>query len=45
MLNSEFNEFAKRPDVDLYPKDLQPKIDELFSWIGDSINQGVYKCG
>ncbi|KAJ3094902.1 hypothetical protein HDU97_007453 [Phlyctochytrium planicorne] len=45
MFNKEFNEFAKRPDLDLYPADLASAIDEINSWIYDQINNGVYKTG
>jgi len=44
-LNSEFNEFAKNPELDIYPKDLHKQIDELNEWIYPFINNGVYKCG
>lgn len=45
MLNSEFNEFAKFPDLDLSPSDLQDKIDAVNEWVYPTINNGVYRCG
>jgi len=45
MLNSEFDEFAKHSDVDLYPEELMNDIDSVLEWIYDDINNGVYKCG
>ncbi len=45
MLNSEFNEFAKNSDLDLYPKSYASKIDEINHWIYPSFNNGVYRCG
>lgn len=32
-VNSEFNEFAKNPELDLYPEDLREEIDSLNTWI------------
>ena len=45
MLNSEFNAFAKNPNLDLYPENLREKIDEVNEWIYHDINNGVYKSG
>ncbi|MEP0201324.1 MAG: hypothetical protein ABJ084_10865 [Halioglobus sp.] len=45
MLNSEFQDQARNPDVDLYPAEKREEIDELNSWIYPCINNGVYRCG
>lgn len=45
MLNSEFNEFAKHPNLDLYPEELKEKIDWWNEKIYNSVNNGVYRCG
>jgi glutathionyl-hydroquinone reductase len=45
MLNSEFNEFAKFPDIDLAPKDLVDAMKSVDDWIYPTINNGVYRCG
>ena len=45
MLNSEFNEFAQNPDLDLYPEELREEIDALNDWIYPTLNNGVYRCG
>ena len=35
MLNSEFNEFATKPELDLYPEELKTEIDSLNKWIAE----------
>ncbi len=45
MFNFEFNNFAKHPDVNLYPAHLKSNIEQVNSWTYNSINNGVYRCG
>ncbi len=45
MLNSEFNEFAKNPGLNLYPEVYRAKINEVNDWVYNLINNGVYKSG
>lgn len=45
MLNSEFNDLAKNPALDLYPEAKKAEIDAINEWIYNDINNGVYKCG
>ena len=45
MFNSEFNQFAKNPTVDLYPSEARDMIDRMNHSIYNSINNGVYRCG
>lgn len=42
MLNSEFNEFAKNPDVDLAPEDMKSSMEDVDQWIYSTLNNGVY---
>ena len=43
MLNSEFDEYATHPDVDLRPEDMISSMDEVDGWIYHTINNGVYR--
>ncbi|MGV0027302.1 glutathione S-transferase family protein [Phormidesmis priestleyi] len=45
MLNTAFNKFAKHPDCDLYPTELQEKIDYWNEKTYNAVNNGVYRCG
>jgi putative glutathione S-transferase len=45
MLNAAFNEFATRPELDLYPSELRDKIDRWNDKIYHAVNNGVYRCG
>jgi len=44
MFNSAFDGVGARAG-DYYPVELREKIDELNSWIYDTVNNGVYKSG
>jgi putative glutathione S-transferase len=45
MLNTEFNAFARYPDIDTYPEDMRDVIDKVNEWVYPTINNGVYRCG
>ena len=45
MLNTEFDAFARHPEIDLYPEHLRSQIDAVNDWIYPSINNGVYRSG
>lgn len=45
ILNAEFNAFAQRPDLDLYPADLKAQVDAWNDKIYPAVNNGVYRCG
>jgi len=45
MFNGEFNEFAKHPDIDLYPPSLRTAIDRWNERLYETVNNGVYRCG
>eukprot|EP00438_Fugacium_kawagutii_P036254 Skav223693 [mRNA] locus=scaffold1907:149356:151961:+ [translate_table: standard] len=43
MFNSKFNKWAKNPDLDLFPSDLEAEAEAANSWIYPNINNGVYR--
>ncbi|MGX6449687.1 glutathione S-transferase family protein [Patulibacter sp. S7RM1-6] len=45
MLNREFDAFAGRPELDLYPEELRDEIDALNERIYATVNNGVYRAG
>jgi putative glutathione S-transferase len=45
MLNSEFNEWAAHPELDLYPEALKTEIDAWNEKVYHAVNNGVYRCG
>ncbi|MEM7555082.1 MAG: glutathione S-transferase family protein [Cyanobacteria bacterium P01_A01_bin.84] len=45
ILNSEFNEFAENPSLELYPEELKEEIDQWNEKIYHAVNNGVYRCG
>ena len=45
MFETEFDPFAKNPQLDLYPSGLHAEIDELNAFIYETFNNGVYRAG
>jgi len=45
MLNTEFDQWAGDPGLDLYPEPLRGEIDRINDRVYNSINDGVYRCG
>ena len=45
ILNSQFNEWAIHPELDLYPESLRDKIESWNEKIYHTVNNGVYRCG
>ena len=45
ILNSEFNEYANQPELDLAPIALQASIEQWNEKIYNTVNNGVYRCG
>jgi putative glutathione S-transferase len=44
-LGSQFDAWAERPDLDLYPAGLRDQIDALNQVVYRDVNNGVYRCG
>ena len=44
MFNADFNAFASRPELDLYPPALRADIDAVNERVYNAINNGVYKA-
>ena len=45
MLETEFDAFAKLPELDLYPEHRRAEIDELNALVYETVNDGVYRAG
>jgi len=45
ILNSNFNKFARRPKLNLFPKGNKEKNKDVNEWIHNAVNVGVYRCG
>ncbi|KAL4079572.1 glutathione S-transferase [Scleroderma citrinum] len=47
IFNTAFNDLLppEKAAVDIYPEELRQEIDELNSWVYDTVNNGVYKAG
>jgi putative glutathione S-transferase len=44
-LGEQFNQWARNPEVDLYPEAHRAEIDVLNEHIGEHVNAGVYHAG
>jgi len=45
MFETEFDAFAKLPELDLYPEHRRAEIDELNALVYETVNDGVYRAG
>ncbi len=41
MFNSAFNEYAKKPDLDLYPEELVKEVDAVNDWVRITARLGI----
>ena len=45
ILNSSFDQWAERPDLDLAPPSLAPEMERWNAAVYENVNNGVYSCG
>jgi len=45
ILNDAFDDYAKHPEIDLFPDSLVDDIDAMIDANYEPVNNGVYKCG
>ena len=45
ILNSSFNQWAERPEMELAPPSLAPEMERWNAVIYDKVNNGVYRWG
>ncbi len=45
MFETQFDAVATNPQLDLYPNELRPQIDELNDFLYETFNNGVYRAG
>ena len=45
MLNFDFNKWARRPKLNLFPAAKKTESDEINRWLHRDISVGVYRCG
>src|SRR5205809_738102 len=45
MFNNVYNDFARKKDVDLFPKKIEAEHAKLFDFVYYNVNNGVYKAG
>jgi putative glutathione S-transferase len=45
ILNYEFNQFSRRPKLNLFPAGFKRENENLNKWIHEKLHLGIYKCG